>query len=99
MRSVVGQLFKAQKTFAKWVLYLAVAILVLSLTVFGFMWSYEQENANENSLVGTEISNVLEGKETITEDMKNEIKALVNGTDQISKVEIYNGSTILEFQI
>ena len=29
MRSVVGQLFKAQKTFAKWVLYLAVTFLFL----------------------------------------------------------------------
>ena len=29
MRSVVGQLFKAKKTFAKWVLYLTVTNLVL----------------------------------------------------------------------
>ena len=35
MRSVIGQLFKALKTFAKWVLYLAVTILVFSSTVFG----------------------------------------------------------------
>ena len=30
MRSVVGQLFKAQKTFAKWVLYVAVTFLFIS---------------------------------------------------------------------
>lgn len=92
MRSVVGQLFKAQKTFAKWVLYLAVTIFILSSTVFGFMWVNEQENANENSIVGKQISTVLEGKEVISEDIKKEIIALVEGTDHISKVGIYNGS-------
>ena len=90
MRSVVGQLFKAQKTFAKWVLYLAVTILVLSSTVFGFIWAREQENANVNSIVGTQIADVLEGKEDISENMDNEIIRLVESTDHISKVEIFN---------
>jgi cytochrome c-type biogenesis protein CcmH/NrfF len=90
MRSVVGQLFKAQKTFAKWVLYLAVTILVLSSTVFGFIWVSEQENANINSIVGTQIADVLEGKEDISANMDNEIIRLVESTDHISKVEIFN---------
>lgn len=92
LRLVVGHLFKAQKTFAKWVLYLAVTIFVFSSTVFGFMWVNEQENANDISIVGTKISNVLSGKEGISNDMKKEILTLVEGTDQISKVGIYNGS-------
>ncbi|MEY9870453.1 cytochrome c-type biogenesis protein CcmH/NrfF [Peribacillus sp. B2I2] len=90
MRSVVGQLFKAQKVFAKWVLYLAVIFLVTASTVFGFIWTTEEKNANENSIVATNIFDILENKEAITEDMKREIEALVQETDQISKVEIYN---------
>ncbi|WP_047984606.1 permease prefix domain 1-containing protein [Ornithinibacillus californiensis] len=98
MRSIIGQLFKAQKLFAKWVLILASSILAISLSIFAFLWIYEGGNSKENSIVSTEIANVLEGKETITEDMKEEIKALVNGTDQISKVEISNGIMIQEFK-
>lgn len=90
MRSVVGQLFKAQKTFAKWVLYLAVTILVFSSTVFGFIWAAEEQNSHENSIVATNIFDVLEGKDAISEDMEEEIKDLVQETDQISKVKIFN---------
>lgn len=90
MRSVVGQLFKAQKTFAKWVLYIAVTFLVITSTVFGFIWASEEENSHKNSYVATNIFDVLENKEAISEDMKEEIKDLVQGTDQISKVQIYN---------
>ena len=35
MRSIVGQLFKAQKTFAKWVLYIALAFLIISFIGYG----------------------------------------------------------------
>jgi cytochrome c-type biogenesis protein CcmH/NrfF len=90
MRSIVAQLFQAQKTFAKWVLYLAISFLVLSLTTFGFIWTTEKENSNENSFVATNIFHILEGKETVSEDMGNKIAALVKVTDQISKVKIYN---------
>ncbi|MGE8082162.1 permease prefix domain 1-containing protein [Peribacillus loiseleuriae] len=90
IRSVVGQLFKAQKTFAKWVLYLAVTILVFSSTVFGIIWETEEQNSHENSIVATNIFNILENKETVSDDMKDEIVKLVDSTDQISKVQIYN---------
>lgn len=90
MRSIVGQLFQAQKTFAKWVLYLAIIILVLSLTVFGSIWAIEEENSHENSIVATNIFEILHNKETISDDMKDEIVKLVDSTDQISKVQVYN---------
>lgn len=90
MRSILGQLFKAQKTFEKWVLYLAVTIFVFSLTIFGFIWAAEEQNSHENSIVATNIFNILENKEFISDDMKDEIVKLVDSTDQISKVQIYN---------
>jgi len=90
MRSIVSQLFKAQKVFAKWVLYLAVAFLVISSTAFGLMWAAGEQDSNENSIVATKIFDVLHNKETVSEDMKKEIEALIQETDQISKVQIFN---------
>lgn len=90
MRSILGQLFQAQKTFAKWVLNLGITMLVLSLTVFGFFWAAEEENSHENSIVATNIFEILHNKQTITDDMKDEIVKLVDSIDQISKVQVYN---------
>src|SRR6476646_3039740 len=47
IRSVIGQLFKTQKTFAKRVLYIAIVFLVLSLSAFGFLWQSQESNARE----------------------------------------------------
>ncbi|WLD94296.1 permease prefix domain 1-containing protein [Alkalihalobacillus sp. AL-G] len=90
MRSVVGQLFKVQKVFAKWVLNLALISFFTTAIVFGVIWSTEEQNAHENSIVATYIFDVLEGKEVISEDMEEEIIDLVRETDQISKVKIFN---------
>ncbi|MCM3705056.1 MULTISPECIES: permease prefix domain 1-containing protein [Bacillaceae] len=94
MRSVIGQLFKAQKVFAKWVLYLALICLITTVTPFGVIWSLEEQNARENSIVATKIFDVLDGKRAISKDMEEEIKGLVQGTDQISQIEIYNVSNV-----
>lgn len=93
-RSVVGQLFKAQKVFAKWVLYLALAVLLFTVTAFGFIWSIEEKNSYENSSVATQISDVLGDRNNITEEMKTKINSIIKGTDQISKIEIYNVSNV-----
>ncbi|MCE4052071.1 permease prefix domain 1-containing protein [Bacillus sp. Au-Bac7] len=94
IRSVVGQLFKAQKVFAKWVLYLAVSCLITTVTLFGVIWFIEEQNANENSIVATNIFDVLNEKGTISNDTEKEIQGFVQETDQISRVEIYDVSTI-----
>lgn len=94
MRYIAAQLFKAQKIFAKWMLYLAITVFIFTITAFGFIWSIEEENANENSIVATQISEILNDKNNITEEMEKEISSLVKGTDQISMVEIYNVSDV-----
>lgn len=90
MRSIVGQLFKAQRIFAKWILYLAAAVLVISLTAFGYIAGIEEENASENSVVASEIFKIINNEGPMTEEMKGEVAALINETDQISEVKIYN---------
>jgi len=90
IRTVLGQLFRAQKTFAKWVLYLAITILVLSSTVFGSMWAIGEQKSHENAVIASQIFDILENKKVITEDISKEIENLVQSTNQIIKVQIYN---------
>ncbi|KPL60960.1 permease prefix domain 1-containing protein [Rossellomorea vietnamensis] len=94
MRSIVGQLFKAQKSFAKWVLYLALAVLLFTVSGFGYIWSLEEENANGNSEVATQISTILKDKTNVSDDMKIKINSLIESTDQIANVEIYDVSSV-----
>lgn len=94
MRSIVGQLFKAQKSFAKWVLYLALVVLLFTVSAFGYIWSLEEENASENSEIATQVAYVLENKSSITDEMKMKINSLIEMTDQIASVEIYDVSSV-----
>ncbi|MDF2648573.1 MAG: hypothetical protein K0Q73_4378 [Paenibacillus sp.] len=89
LHSIVLQLFRAQKTFAKWILYIAITFLVLGSTVAGFLFATEVQYKKENHDIATTIFTILQNKEVISDDLKEQIKALVRGTDQISKVEIY----------
>ncbi|ANU09469.1 hypothetical protein A1A1_11777 [Planococcus antarcticus DSM 14505] len=94
MRYVVSELFKAQKIFAKWMLSFAIAVLILSLTAFGFLSAFEAENSSENSEVASAVLKILKSSGPLTESMKEEITTLIDGTDQISEVKIYNISDI-----
>ncbi|MCA1057705.1 PLD nuclease N-terminal domain-containing protein [Rossellomorea aquimaris] len=94
MRSIVGQLFKAQKTFAKWVLYLALAVLLFTISAFGYVWSIQEENALENAEIATQVAYVLENKTSLTDEMKMKINSLIEMTDQIASVEIYDVSSV-----
>jgi hypothetical protein len=94
MRSVIGQLFKDQKVFAKRTLCIAVGFLVVALSIFSFIWLYAEDNGQKLSIIITEISDVLENKEVITPQMKKEIELLVEKTNHISEVSIYNSKYI-----
>lgn len=94
MRSIVNQLFKAQRIFAKGILYLAIAVLLLSFTAVGLISAFENENASENSEVATAVLDVVRSQGSLTDSVKTEIAALVDGTDQISEVKIYNVSNV-----
>lgn len=56
MRSIVGQLFKAQKTVAKGILYTAVTIFVLSLSIFGFLVQNSDTNMHEQAFISGQIT-------------------------------------------
>ena len=96
MRNVVKQLFQAQQVFARWVLYLACSVLVLGvLSVFFFHWHWEQI-ANRQSEAATEVFRILEGKEAIDSEMKEAVKAVLQTTNHIERIEIFNVKDIKE---
>ncbi|MFP3845920.1 permease prefix domain 1-containing protein [Priestia filamentosa] len=90
MRSIVRQLFKDQRTFAKWVLYISVAILIISLSVFTFLVQNSEEEMNEQSLVATEIAERLQDQEVITPEIKEDIAMLARSTNHIAEVDVYD---------
>lgn len=94
IRSILAQLFQAQKTFAKWVLYCSIVFLLLSLSIFGFVWQYEEQHSHELSVIATQIADELMGKDEVSQEMKKEIARLVDSTDFISEVSIYNSKNI-----
>ncbi len=94
IRSMIGQWFKAQKIFAKSVLYVAVTVLVLTSMACAVIWAADEENRKENSIVSQKIFGILENKETISGEMKKEIDALAQGADHILKVHVYKMSDV-----
>ncbi|WP_261134314.1 permease prefix domain 1-containing protein [Bacillus sp. Marseille-Q3570] len=94
VRSVVNQLFKVQKIFAKRLLYIAIGVLVITVIIFSSYWVKAQSNANELSIIRTAINDVMENEESITLEMEKEIEKLVESTDHISEVSIYDSKDI-----
>lgn len=89
MRSVVEQLFRTQKVFAKRVLYIALTFFALTSIVCGVLWMLDEAHMNENLTVAKEIINRLEGQEAISENTKAGIFTLVEDKSQILNLQIY----------
>jgi heme/copper-type cytochrome/quinol oxidase subunit 4 len=100
IRAFVGQLFKAQKMFAKRVLYTALSFFVFTSIVCGVLWAMDEADMNENlsiaeKIIGTEKTvGILEGKEAVSKDAKEEIDALVQSKNQILNLKIYKMSDV-----
>ncbi|MFC0186835.1 permease prefix domain 1-containing protein [Fictibacillus aquaticus] len=95
MRSLVDQLFKAQKVFAKRLLQTALAFLVVTSVICGGLWAMDESEMKENvtvvdKIIGTEnTAGILEGKEAISEDAKEKIEALVRDHNQILNLQVF----------
>ncbi|WP_169082663.1 permease prefix domain 1-containing protein [Paenibacillus sp. PL91] len=94
MRVVVGQLFKAQKIFAKRVLYIAFAFLLISLVASGVIWKVETDNRAENAAISRSLYDVLDKQAVISEQTDKTIKAIVRDAKQITNVQIYKTSEV-----
>ena len=94
MRAVIGQLFEIQKIFAKRVLYIAIVCLILTISMGSFLWEIDDSTAQGLSETSTLISEELENKDVMTFSMKRKIETLVEDTNYISEVTIYNSKDI-----
>jgi hypothetical protein len=100
LRSIVGQLFKAQKSFAQRTLTIAISFLVLTFVSCIVLWRLDVADMKENDTVAEKIFGahnivgILEGEETVSKGAKEEIDALVQNKNQILNLNIYKVSDI-----
>jgi hypothetical protein len=90
MRSTIAQIFKAQKHFTKWILYIAIVVLLLSASTFGYILQKSVANNRQLSDIGTQVGLILKNKTVITKDMKYQIKLIADSKNYIKDVKIYN---------
>lgn len=90
MRSVVGQLFKAQKTFAKWVLYTAIAFLIISTLIFSIVMPIEKSKLDQSNQVASQILNSLGENEGIPIQIETDIQEIVQSSERITGISIYD---------
>ncbi|SES45981.1 permease prefix domain 1-containing protein [Psychrobacillus sp. OK032] len=90
MRSVVGQLFKAQKTFAKWVLYTAIAFLLISTLIFSIVMPIEKSQLDQSNQVASQILNNLGDNEVIPTLIETDIQEVVRSSGRITGISIYD---------
>ncbi|MFP3668079.1 permease prefix domain 1-containing protein [Priestia sp. SIMBA_032] len=95
IRAVIGQLFDIQKVFAKRVLYIAVVCLIVTMSIFYFLWKVEESTAEGISDTRALISYQLKDKDVITTDIKRKIEALVEETNYVSRVTVYKSKNII----
>ena len=95
MRSVIGQLFKAQKTFAKWVLYIAIALLLISTFIFTIVMPIEKSKVNQSNQVASQILNSLGDNEEIPTQLETDIQKIVNNSERITGISIYDHEKLL----
>lgn len=88
MRSIVGQLFRAQRIFAKWVLLTSLAFLITGSVVFGIMLKIGDENVENDEKIAFNLLERLGESEVLSEDIKNEISSIATQNKQIQQVEI-----------
>lgn len=89
IRSVVAQLFKIQKAFAKWVLYVGITILLLSIAVFGYFLNIGNERTSVQSEIAYNIGDIIENDAEVSLVTEKQIKQLLNDSSYIKNVTVF----------
>lgn len=90
IRSIINQLFKAQKAFAKWVLYSGISILFITVLLFSVFIITGNQYEKEQSDISYQIGDIVVGHDKISSTQKAAIQTLVNDTNYISNIRVYN---------
>lgn len=94
LQEALSQVFQKQKIFAKWLLALGVMILLVGGSIFGFVRNYSDHNASESSEISSEISEMIEDKDTLTEEIKLQIEQVLSKSNHIIALNIYDLKTL-----
>ncbi|THE09503.1 hypothetical protein E1I69_22065 [Bacillus timonensis] len=89
MRSVISELFRTQKVFSKVLLYIGIAILLLSATVFGYFLNIGNERTMEQSEIAYAIGNMIESDPEVSESTEEKIEISLNDASYIKKMNVY----------
>ena len=98
MRSVVGQLFQAQKTFAKRVLYIAFTFIFLGIMSFLSLGLFEYQHYQNVEKLGNEILSSLGTETTISDDMKEILVSSVEDNKFIYGVKVSSDNSNSDFE-
>lgn len=89
LRSVISELFKTQKVFSKVLLYIGIAILLLSTTVFGYFLNIGNERTEEQSEISYAIGDMVEIDPELSASTEDKIQILLNDASYIKKMNVY----------
>lgn len=93
IRSIVSQLFIAQKAFAKWVLYVGIALLLLSTVVGGYFLNVGNERTSQQSIISYEIGDLIDADPKLNVKTEDKIETLLSKASYIKKMNVYlNGN-------
>lgn len=88
MRSIVEQLFNAQRMFSKWLLVVSLAFLIMCGTVFSTVAIKESKMVSVENSVRNQVTHMLEKEGTIKPYMEEELRTLIMYKDNIKSVKI-----------
>ena len=89
LRAVISELFKTQRVFGKVLLYIGIAILLLSATIFGYFLNIGNERTLEQSDIAYSIGDMVESDPKLSESTEEKIEKLLNDANYIKKMNVY----------
>lgn len=89
MQAVVSHLFKAQKTFAKWLLTSGIIILLVSTIIFSYFVSVGDERTENQAEIAYKVGDIVENNAEVTGPAKEQIEELLNGANYIKKLTVH----------
>ncbi|MDI4644537.1 permease prefix domain 1-containing protein [Cohnella hashimotonis] len=90
MRYEISQLYHKQKLFAKGLLFTAIAVLLVA--IFSFQFLYQRDYLSSHDFphrMNEKIIGVLNDHESITEEVKKEVESIMQSNKRVDKMEIY----------
>ncbi|MGG4471580.1 permease prefix domain 1-containing protein, partial [Paenibacillus alvei] len=94
MRSIVGQLFKVQKLFARRVLYTALAAIMLPTLLFLYFYVSEKDYNMEINETSGYILQILGDKKSITEETQKRIEDVLKQKNFFLEIEIFESKKL-----